>query len=81
MQVYVPNAVTGDVCKSLGGPQVCEEGAIALKDVRLFYAGSGGFRSVWPGSGVFRCIRGGKIEGADGNANIEVGEDELDARW
>lgn len=69
----------GDIGKRFCGAQVCEEGAVALQDVGLFGARGGGVGGVGPGTRVLRGVGGGEVEGAEGDADVEVGEDELDA--
>lgn len=56
-----------------------EEGAVAREDVGFRRGGCGGGRGVGPGAGVLGRVGGGEGEGADCDANVEIGEDELDA--
>lgn len=57
-----------------------EEGTVAGEDVGFGCAGGGWGGSVGPGAGVFGCVAGGEGEGTECDADIEIGEDELDAR-
>ena len=77
--VDVRDLGTGEVCEGFGGAEVREEGAVAGEDVGFGRGGGGGGRGVRPGAGVFGCVGGGEGEGAECDADVEVGEDELDA--
>lgn len=57
-----------------------EEGAVTGEDVGLRCARGGGGRSVGPGTGVFDCVGGGEGESTECDADVEIGEDELDTR-
>ena len=70
---------TGGVGEGFGGAEVREEGAVAGEDVGFRRAGCGGGRGVGPGAGVFGRVGSGEGEGTACDADIEVGEDELDA--
>lgn len=56
-----------------------EERAVAGEDVRLGGGGRGGGGGVGPGAGVLDCVGGGEGEGTECDADVEIGEDELDA--
>lgn len=69
----------GEVGEGFGGAEVREEGAVAREDVGFGCGGGGGGGGVGPRAGVFGCVGGGEGEGAECDADVEVGEDELDA--
>ena len=58
---------------------MCEEGSVPREDGKFGYTTLGWIGSEGPRSGVFYGVLGGKGEGAEGDAQVEVGEDELDA--
>lgn len=58
---------------------MCEERSVPREDVEFRNTALGRFGGVGPRSGVFGGVFGGKGEGAEGDAEVEVGEDELDA--
>lgn len=62
----------GDIGESFGGAEVCEEGAVALEDIRFFDAFGDGVRGVRPEAGVFGGVVGGEGESAQGDADVEV---------
>lgn len=70
---------TGAVRKCLRGPQVCEEGTVAGEHGEFRNAALRGFWRVRPGTGVFGRVNSGEGKGAQGDAEVEVGEDKLDA--
>ena len=65
-----------DIGEGFGGAEVCEEGAVALEDVGFFGGGCGGGGGVGPGARVFGGVVGGEVEGAEGDADVEVWEDD-----
>lgn len=69
----------GDIGERFGRAKVCEEGAIALEDVRFFGAVGDRVRGVGPGAGAFGGVVRGEVERAQGNADVEVGEHQLNA--
>ncbi len=56
-----------------------EEGAVAGEDVGFGRGGGGRGRCVGPGAGVIGCVGGSEGEGTECDADVEIGEDELDA--
>lgn len=77
--VGVRNFGAREVGEGFGGAEVGEEGAVAGEDVGFGRGGGGGGGGVGPGAGVFGCVGGGEGEGAERDADVEIGEDELDA--
>lgn len=65
----------GEVGEGFGGAEVREEGAVALQEVGFRVPGGRGVGGVWPGAGVGGGVGGGEGEGAEGDADVEVGED------
>ena len=77
MGVDVRDLGAGDVGEGFGGAEVREEGAVAGEDVGFRGARGGRGGGVGPGAGVFGRVARGEGEGADCDADIKVGEDEL----
>ena len=71
-EVNVANFLAGDVSKGFGGAEVCEKGATAPQDVRSFNTSGDGLGGIWPGTGVFDGVGGGKVESLNGNTDVEV---------
>lgn len=69
----------GAVGQRFRGTEVSEEGAVAREDVKLVDARGDGFGSIRPWAGVLCGVGCCKGERTQSDAEIEVGEDELNS--
>ena len=74
--VNVADLGTGDVGEGFGGAEVGEEGAVSLEDVGFFGAGGRRIGGVGPRAGGLSGVGGCEGEGAAGDADVEVREDD-----
>jgi hypothetical protein len=77
--VYRGDDLAGSVGKGLGGAEVRVEVPVALEDVEFIRGFVLVVATEGPGARVACRVLGGEVEGAEGDAEVEVGEDELDA--
>lgn len=69
----------GAVGQRVGGGQVRVEVAVALEHVELLERRVLVVAAVRPGARVLARVGGGEVDGTLGDAEVEVGEDELDS--
>lgn len=77
-EVDVGDDGAGAVGERFGGAEVREEGAVAGEDGELGHARGRGRWGEGPGARVLFGVSRGEGEGAEGDAEVEVGEDQLD---
>lgn len=78
-RVHRRDVLARPVGEGFGGSQVRGEGAVAGQYVEFGRGGGGRVGRVGPGPRVRCRVIGCEREGAEGDADVEVGEDELDA--
>jgi hypothetical protein len=76
--VDVGDFCAGAVGERFGGAQMREEIPVALEDVEFFCGRGFVVTAVGPGASRGLGVGGGEGEGALGDSEVEVGEDELD---
>ena len=71
--------IAGAVGKSGRSTKVSVEVAVSGEDVEFVGGFLFGVTTVWTGTGLGCCVFGGVVEGALGDAEVEVAGNQLDA--